>query len=199
VAVSGEGFPKQLEEIRPSIDAAVRFAEAWPEAYRVSIVDVALRVIVSTGAPTGLAGREYRESATAAPPIEPVGSGLQRIANAAGLEVTDLRRVVVVDEDARTVRVIARVGGASTKERQNRCGALYAFLMEKAFGEMSVDVEDLRKLCREQACYDVNNFAANFAAEPYLNEMRGAKPKRYVPSKRGLDAAVTVLREIAEA
>jgi hypothetical protein len=112
----------------------------------------------------------------------------------------DLERAVIIGDDG-NITLLGHVDGRTKKELQTSYGLVYCFVKEHALGEPLVDVEELRRLCVAHACYDAANFTANYAKDVRAGVLRedggkGARSRRYRATKRGLDEAAVLLREM---
>lgn len=193
----GENGAPNLSGWEPLIEAAIDLASNYPEAYRVPIVEAILRgetdrfpqaVANETGADIspadeGIAAREAK--------------GLAGAAEAADVSVVGLSRIVRVTDEGE-LELLARVKGRSTAEKCRKAAVVYAFLQEKAFNRLDIDIEELREVADRQGAYDSPNFTRHLRAEDLLLEMgeRGTSKKEYRLSPKGEQAAKEFIREL---
>ncbi|HEX7117907.1 MAG TPA: hypothetical protein VF212_03920 [Longimicrobiales bacterium] len=189
-----------LDQLEPLVAAAVQFAEQWDAEYRPHILQLALSRLAATGAAGG-DGAEHvpveRKGQSASLPSPSEVTPVSAVAKSIGVDADLLRRVVHIEADGKIV-ILGRVDGDSIRRLQNTYAAIYAFVKEKAFGEMHVGVEELRQLCKSRGCYDSANFTANFRRDDLLREIKDGNSRQYVATKKGVDVAVKTLRELAE-
>lgn len=182
-----------LDRWKPLVQAAVELAEEFPPEYRTAIV-------------TGILQRQHPggprlERAPSSPGFEGEphdgSSPLGRLAGAVDVPLDALQRLFVID-DNREVEIRARIDGRSIAERQNRYSAVYAFVREKALGELDTDLDKLRELCERHACYNAPNFTRNFRTKGLLREYgaKGTSQKRYRLSSDGEAVAEQLIREL---
>ena len=198
-----------LENLIPLIEAARQFAERWDETYRSSIFRIALERLLG-----GVAGvstqREHRIAVRHVIADKPhdgadeggrAGGAYQRLARSLNIDVDSVERLVDIDETGR-VHILARIDGLSNRERQAKYSAVYLYLKEVGLGERMVDIGELRTLCVEHGCYDMANFTGNFAKDVTAGVLRqqgdrGARSRKFLLSKKGLDAAAVLLQQLA--
>lgn len=196
-----------LVELTRIIDRAVEFAQRWDPTYRPHIFGMAVGQLMSSyhRTPSHVTAVVPSPAASDAgdlgPPRDHLGATakLARVINANAAMV---ERVVQIDGDG-TVRIIGRLEGSTKRGLQTHYTLVYCFIKEVGIGERDVDIEELRVLCIDQACYDGPNFTANFRKafkEGLLLEVGGkiGRIKRLRASKKGLDEAALVFRKMAE-
>ena len=128
-------------------------------------------------------------------PADGLGAG----AAYAGVDRADLERIVHVGDDG-SLSLPLPVEGASKAERTTRAAVIYCFIREHGFGQLDVETEELRRLCKEQHAYDPANFARNLQKSPWLlviGEPR-SKKKKYRLSAQGGKTAKIILQELLD-
>jgi hypothetical protein len=198
------GSEDVLSELLPMLRAAEDFAEGWPDIYRQEV----FRIAVSR-----LLGEDRRETpnipravgGTAIKPLVSVDTStalpVDRLATQLGAETTEVERVVHFSEDGQ-FQILPRIEGASNRERQILYSLVYCYVQEMALGTRQVDADELRKLCVENGCYDGPNFSTNFkkaGKDDLIREIdKGTRSRKYMATKKGLDTAATLLRQMLE-
>lgn len=185
-----------LESLKPLVEAAVELAEEFPPEYRGAIITGILQT-------QRLEGPRLKKATSRSGAARERGgdeSPLARVADAVAAPLDVLQRLFVIDDDGE-VQIRGRIDGRSIAERQNRYSAVYAFVREKALGEVDTDLERLRRLCERQACYNAPNFTRNFRTKGFLREYgaKGTSQKRYRLSSKGEAVAEQLIRELAGA
>jgi hypothetical protein len=109
-----------------------------------------------------------------------------------------LMRVLQIDAD-KGVKVLSRVEGKSISERQIKLAQIVCYVREKGLGEMKTDIEMLRAACIAQGNYDPANFAANFRRDGSIleTETPGSKERLFTLSRKGVESAAALLRQLA--
>lgn len=188
-------------ELRPLVDAAVGFAQDYPEQLQPAIVQALLSQasrragpVTGTGEPQGELA--LGDTGAAARQTANGGRSIARLAEELAADTSAVRRVVDIDGEG-GLHVLIRVEGNNNSELQNRYAAVYCFAREKAFGELDTPIDELRDLCQERRCYDSANFTRNFRTGDYLREIggRGSRNKRYRLSAEGEAEARRVFAE----
>lgn len=198
--------PDRLTGLEPLIEQAIAFAEHWDEMFRPKIFALAIEVLmpgtsfVRTGSSLPESAHKRTDSGSLALPdgAASAGAAMSRLARSLDCEPSALERIVQIDTNG-TVDIIARLEGKTRHDTQTRYSLAYCYVKEIGFGERSVDIAQLRFLCSEHGCYDAPNFTANFRSDAKLGLIReigqkGARSRRYIATKRGLDEAATILR-----
>jgi hypothetical protein len=200
-----------LDELTSVIEYAVAFSERWDERYRSDVFRVALDRLsaIHPGAvevPRASGGRTARTVAGQGGPGAMAtavdgAEGYQKLARALDLDIDSLERLVAFDDKGK-LHILARVEGKTRRELQTKYSLAYLYVKEVGFGDRLVDVEELRDLCVEHACYDMANFTGNFAKDATAGLIRqhgekGTRTRKFLLSKKGLDRAAELLRELA--
>lgn len=207
-----------LEELTPALESARVFAERWEERYRPYVFRVALdhllgrTVAIGTqtvGSGPRLDAHRGQRMATVSAGVHPrtVASeegervSYERLAQALEIDFDSVERLVKCGDDGR-LHILARVDGRTKKELQTKYSLAYLYVKEVALGERMVDIEELRSLCVEHACYDLANFTGNFGKDVAAGLLRqqgekGARSRKFLLSKKGLDEAAALLRQMA--
>jgi len=196
-----------LAELTRIIDRAVEFAERWEPAYRPHIFEMVVGQLMSSyhRTPphvTAVVPSAASGSVGGLGPPRDLLNATAKLARVINANPAIVERVVHIDGDS-TVHIIGRLEGRTKRELQTHYSLLYCFIKEVGIGERDVDIEELRLLCIEQACYDRPNFTANFRKafkDGLLLEVGGkiGRIKRLRASKKGLDKAEFVFRKMAE-
>jgi hypothetical protein len=198
-----------LAQLEPLVQAAVTFAEQWDARYRTYIFRTALGWLIElnfpgthrTSVPSsvlnvgGLAASSAQMQSVAADADAPAA----KLAHATGIDDDLLKRLIHIDEEGH-IEILGRINGNSVGELQNKYGIVYAYVKEKALGEMHVGIDELREVCKRHGCYDSSNFTRNFRADSRLREMKGGggRDKQYVATKKGIDDAANLIAEMLE-
>jgi hypothetical protein len=210
-----EGHALLLAELTPAIEAARVFAQRWEEPYRPDVFRVALEILTGPSVPTRhripgvgeISTRLHRGSpqlvGTAVLPRPSTGdrfSATEKLSRALDTDVESVDRIVEMADDGK-IHILARIDGKTKKDLQTRYSLAYLYVKEVALGERMVDVEELRSLCIEHACYDVANFTGNFGKDAKAGLIRqhgekGSRGRKFLLSKKGLDEAATLLHEL---
>ena len=211
-----------FRELSSAVERAQEYADRFDKAYRPEIFRVALDLLLSGGTtPVRGTSRELaqtqgnvrtyaRDTARSASAqdgtseVRPSGSltPIQKLARALDVDVVSVQRIVHFRDDS-GIDIIGRVPGDAKRELQRKYSLVYLYVKEKALGEQKADVEELRTLCLDHGCYDVANFTANFRRDGksgYLREIgsHGSRSRQYMATKKGLDEAEALLREMAK-
>src|SRR6266849_1446589 len=205
-----------LDELVPSIESARLFAERWDERYRVHVFGIALERLLNGNTTMELprdtattSQKKVGAMSTPATPQRTVGTGTaedgfgapEKLARSLDVDIDFVERLVKFAEDGK-FHLLARIDGKTKKELQTRYSLVYLYVKEVALGDRMVDIEELRSLCIEHACYDLANFTGNFSKDVTAGLLRqqgekGARSRKFLLSKRGLDEAAALLRELA--
>jgi hypothetical protein len=214
-----------LEELMPAVELAIQFAEPWPAIYRPEIFRSALARLLSSlqTNPTlshpletgSIASAQHTAGATSvhrtsAPardlsgtlPSDQIEPPIEKLARALGLGVETVERAVRANSDGR-IAILGRPDGRGKHELQTRYTLTFLYIKEVAYGIRMVDIEALRSLCIEHACYDQGNFTGNYKKDVAAGLLReegtkGSRVRRYMLSRRGLEEAADLLRTMAE-
>ncbi len=208
--------PDPLAELAPLVDRAVDFAKQWDSPYRPYIFQLAIARLTAglPSSPAGAAGGAHLAYLGASVPEGTVPTSVggtprtavlaatTKIARVLGLDPTALERVVDIGPDG-SVRILGRIDANTNRDLQTLYSLLYCYIKEIGLGARSVDIEELRALCKEHGCYDLANFTANFKKacdDGLLREISetGGRGRRYLATKRGLERAAELLRKMAE-
>lgn len=187
----------RLNELKPRVDEAIAFADQWEDPYRVHIFRIALTHLIDdrrlSPFPTTNAHEGMQQVASSDE------SPLTKLSKAVEIDLGYLRRVIEIDEEG-NVQILGQLGVSdSTSERQNKYSVVYAFIKEKALGVTTVDIEELRDLCKQHNCYNQANFTQYFRKSSRLREnKREGKGKRYIATRQGLEEAAALIRQMAE-
>lgn len=178
---------------KPVLSAAVEMAESFPETYRTEV----FRFLIEQYSQEPEASPDLGSS-TRGPKL-PARGGLVAVSKSIGVEPDTLRRVIQLNDEEETVEILApRIGGKNLSDRQNRYSAVYCFVREKAFGVSKTGIEQLRALCKDRGCYDVDNFTQNFRTRDLLREVSGDDESRqYLLSNEGVEVARDLLQKLA--
>lgn len=197
-----------LEDLTPIVDRAVEFSKRWEPPYQSHIFELAIAQLIRGLQPSSLS---LLTEVTGAPkPTTTPATGDEELSNSAIAKVSrvlavhpaTIERVVHIDSDGK-LQIVGRLDGKTRRELQIRYSLAYCFVKEVGLGQRDVDIEELRALCIEHGCYDAPNFTANFKKamkDGLLLEVGGkvGRNRRFRASKRGLDEAADILRQIAE-
>jgi hypothetical protein len=192
-----------LEPLVAPISRARSFAERWDGPYRAEVFRVALELLVNARTiPTDPARLQRDHPGPAITRALGAGSSAtDKVARHSQLTPDEVERTVTFGENEKIV-ILARIPGSSKKELQTQYSLLYLYLSEIGLGSRLVDIEELRKLCVEQGCYDTNNFTANFRKDVQSGLLReqgekGGRTRRYLLSQKGILAAADLFRTLA--
>jgi hypothetical protein len=189
---------RRLAQLRVAVQEAVDFASDWPEEYRPKVFDAALDEL--RGVPT----REPRTTPAGGTAIRSVAipaEGLEGIAQEIDVDLEALARTIEIDAEGR-VSVLGRIDGRATSQLQVRYSLVYCYVRERALGQFSTPIDELRTLCQAHGCYDMKNFTSYFrTASDVIREIgdKGAHDRAYRLAPRGMEAARALLKEMAEA
>lgn len=196
-----------LGELGRIVDRAVEFAKQWEAPYRSHIFELAVAQLIRGLQPTSLpevAGVRNPATGTTATPVDEdlSSSATGKVSRMLGVDPVTIERIVHIDADGK-LQIVGRLDGKARRELQIRYSLAYCFVKEIGLGQRDVDIEELRALCIEHGCYDAPNFTANFKKamkDGLLLEVGGkvGRNRRFRASKRGLDEAAVILRQIAE-
>ncbi len=205
-----------LESMTATIERAQEYADRYPEPYRPEIFRVALGALLggnslsrafsgypATHTGTGAAGATPEAPDPVAHHITVRGMPLtpsEKLARQLNVVAEDVERAVMFGDDGR-ITILGHVDGRTKKELQTRYGLVYCYVKEVGLAEALVDVEELRRLCIDHGCYDLANFTANYTKDVKAGLLRedggkGSRVRRYRATRRGLDAAAALLREM---
>jgi len=100
------------------------------------------------------------------------------------------------------ISILGRIEGRTKKELQTKYTLVYLYVKEMALGTRMVDVEELRKLCIDQGCYDAGNFTGNYKKDVSAGLIRedgtkGARTRRYILGQKGVAEGGALLRAMA--
>lgn len=197
-----------LAKLEPSIKAAIDFAEQWDEHYRPHIFEVAMAHLtksITSALTSELGTPSGSTSGSASDVLEAQYRGdsvtpLSRLAQAVNVDLDHLQRVVQINEDE-TIEIYGRIGEDfdSIRDKQNKHSVVYAFIKEKALGKQTIEIEELRDLCKKHGCYNPPNFTLYFRNDQRLLERKGeGRAKQYVATRKGLEEAADLIRQMVE-
>ncbi len=206
---TSQGQGNSLERLAPLIESAQLFAERWDERYRIDVFRLALGKLLQTAGPSdvgtaagelagklGIAANERPTSRSNRPMFSPsVGSPVEKLARALDVSADAVERTVQFGE-GETIVILGRVEGKAKSSLQIKYSIIFIYIKEMALGSRMVDVEELRKLCVDQGCYDSGNFTTNFkSASDLMREQgeKGARTRRYLLTQKGIGEAKGLL------
>lgn len=189
---------RRLASLRVAVQEAVEFAGDWPEEYRPKVFDAALDEL------RGVSTREARitpPGGTLTRSVSIPAEGLEGLAQEIGVDLEALARTVEIDPEGR-VSILGRMDGRATSQLQVRYSIVYCYIREKALGQFSTPIDELRTLCQAHGCYDMKNFTSYFrTASDVIREIgdKGAHDRTYRLAPRGIETARALLKQMAEA
>lgn len=201
-----------LAELKPRIETYIKFAKQFPPAYRAPIFSYLLaggdaqgrevaataREPEATAAPAAPTGVPAPMAAAAPVPVTVSADGVyEAIAERAGLQPTEVRRVLSVADGEITIKAILE---EDTKaRRQLAYSILYLYALERT-GREAASSDELRAICVAKRCYDRPNFTRNYKfrgdwiaryGEP------GSQEQEWMLTREGRTAARELLRRLA--
>jgi hypothetical protein len=192
VAEPGEN---RFEELEGVVKEAVAFASRWPKELQPKVFEVALD---EARGRRGTQPRPRVSGGVAAPSAAAIG-GLDVLAEDLGVEVDAVARAVEIGEDGK-VSILGRVDGRNRTELQVKNCVIYCYVRERALGERTTPIDELRVLCQREGCYDLGNFTKNFRGSDLLREngQKGSHARSYVLSVKGVEQAKVLLKAMMD-
>jgi hypothetical protein len=178
--------------------ALERLVGSATTAGRLTIPAAGGRTTLGTASGPRTLGGAAADSGGARPEV--IVGAYEKLARALDVDIDSVERFLKVG-DAGKLHILARIDGKTKRELQTKYVLAYLYVKEVAFGERLVSVAELRSLCMDHGCYDLANFAGYLgkdASGGLLREQgeKGARARKYLLTKKGLDAAAELLREI---